>query len=60
MQKINNMVMLNDRHYYANEMYRAQGRVGGGDMLAVGLAAVAGVIATAGLATLGFLIRKLI
>lgn len=58
MQKINNMVMLNGSRYYTEKMYRAQGNVGGGEMFAVGLSVATGIIATAGLAALGFLLRK--
>ncbi|XP_053471722.1 GTPase IMAP family member 9 [Ictalurus furcatus] len=59
MQKIDNMVKMNDRHYYTNEMYEnAQGKIRGGEMFALGIAAASGITATAGLVTLGLLIRR--
>lgn len=58
MQKIDNMVMMNEGRYYTKEMYCAQGNVSKEEMLALGLAAAAGLTATIGLAVVGLLIRK--
>ncbi|XP_034155834.1 GTPase IMAP family member 9-like [Pangasianodon hypophthalmus] len=59
MQKIEHMIMMNEKQYYTSEMYQhAQRKIHAGEMFTLGIAAAVGITATAGLAALGLLIRK--